>query len=269
MKYLFDNLEQVRQVLKRVPFGLITDVDGTISPIAETPQQAVVWPECRRFLELLSRHLALVAAISGRDAATLKDMIKVPGMVYIGNHGLERWSDKGMEIRADLRKFPVVISEALAALETRLKIKGVIFENKGLSASVHYRLAAEPETARQEILSVIKELPNAGQFKTMENKMVVDLLPGVVADKGTALMEIIREYRLGGGIYLGDDLTDIRAFQTLHRAIRETDFKGYALGVTGTGMPPNLVQEADFTLNGVTDVARFLEWLYQGVSQSS
>jgi trehalose 6-phosphate phosphatase len=269
VKYLFDNLDQVRQVIKCVPFGLFTDVDGTISPIAETPQQAVVWPKCRRFLKLLSRSLPLVAAISGRDATTLKNMVKVPGMVYIGNHGLERWAGRGTKVRADLSHFPAVTSAALAALEPRLKIDGVRLENKGLSASVHYRLAADPEAARQEILARVKELPQANHLKVLENKMVVDLLPNVAADKGTALIDLILEYRLGGGIYMGDDITDICAFRALHQTVRETDFKGYALGVAGTGMPPNLAQEADFTLNGVADVARFLEWLYQVISQSS
>ena len=266
MTYVFDNLPRIKETLKRFPFGLVTDVDGTISPTADTPQQAVVSPPCRYYLDLLCRHLPLVAAISGRDAITIKEMVGVPGMIYVGNHGLERLAGGTSRIRADLKDFPAVIDSVLAALEPRLKIAGISFENKGLSASVHYRLTTNPGAARRTILAQIKQLPQADHLKIMENKLVIDLVPGVEGDKGTALRELIREYRLQGGIYLGDDLTDIYAFRALHRAAKESDFQGYAIGVVSAEMPPTLTREADFTLNGVADVARFLEWLYQTIS---
>jgi trehalose 6-phosphate phosphatase len=264
--YVFDNLSRIKGTLKRFPFGLVTDVDGTISPTADTPQQAVVSPSCRYYLDLLCRHLTLVAAISGRAALTIKDMLGVPGMIYVGNHGLERLAGGTSQVRADLKDFPAVIESVLEALAPLLETKGISFENKGFSASVHYRLTADPGAARREILSQIKQLPQADQLKILENRRVIDLMPGVEVDKGTALRDLIREYRLQGVIYLGDDLTDIHAFRALHQAAREPDFQGYAIGVVSAEMPPTLTQEADFTLNGVADVARFLEWLYQTIS---
>ena len=196
-------------------------------------------------------------------------MLGVPGMIYVGNHGLERWGGGTSQVRADLKDFPAVIESVLATLEPRLEIAGISFENKGFSASAHYRLTADPEAARREILAQIKQLPQADQLKILENKMVIDLVPRVKTNKGTALRDLIREYHLQGGIYLGDDLTDIHAFRALHQAAREPDFQGYAIGVVSAEMPPSLTQEADFTLNGVADVARFLEWLYRVISRPS
>ena len=68
-----------------------------------------------------------------------------------------------------------------------------------------------------------------------------------------------------GGVYLGDDLTAIDAFRAIHAACHDLDFKGFAIGITSQEMPEKLAEEADFTLNGVNDVERFLNWLYQTV----
>jgi trehalose 6-phosphate phosphatase len=65
---------------------------------------------------------------------------------------------------------------------------------------------------------------------------------------------------------LGDDLTDIDAFKIIRTVSRGQDFRGLAIGVISREMPENLVAESDFTLNGVSDVARFLGWLSQTVA---
>ena len=43
----------------------------------------------------------------------------------------------------------------------------------------------------------------------------------------------------------------------------DLDFQGFAIGVTSQEMPAKLIEEADFTLDGVNDVERFLSWLSQ------
>jgi len=268
MHDVFDNLTRIKDVLKRAPFGLVTDVDGTISPTAATPQEAVVSASCRRYLGLLSQHLALVAAISGRASSTVKAMINLPGMVYVGNHGLERWAGGTSEVRADSKDVPPMIDGVLEALAPLLETRGISFENKDFSATIHYRLTTDPETAKQDILARIKTLPQADRLKILENRMAIDLVPGIEVDKGTALRDLIRESRLKGGLYLGDDLTDFHAFRTLHRAAEESDFQGYAIGVLSAEMPPDLTRETDFTLKGVDDVARFLKWLYRVISRA-
>ncbi|GAI13545.1 unnamed protein product [marine sediment metagenome] len=80
-------------------------------------------------------------------------------------------------------------------------------------------------------------------------------------NKGTATLDLIRGYNLQGGIYLGDDLTDIDAFRAIHSASHSSDFQGLAISIISQEMPEKLVAEADFTLNGVIDVERFLKWM--------
>jgi trehalose 6-phosphate phosphatase len=99
--------------------------------------------------------------------------------------------------------------------------------------------------------------------------MSFNLLPPIEADKGTATMDLIKEYDLKGAIYLGDDYTDIDAFRAIHAARRERDFQGLAIGIIGSETPENLEAEADFTLNGVGDVELLLKWMTNDALRSS
>jgi len=262
-------LDLIEEALGRSPFGLITDVDGTISPTAPTPQQAKVSPLCRHYLSILCNQLALVAAISGRPAVEVKNMIRIDGIVYIGNHGLERWSKGGSEFPPEVQGYSEVIKSAIQELTPLLNIEGVTIENKGITATIHYRLCPEPQSAKTHILTAVNNSPHARGLRIIQERMAIDLLPPVEVNKGTATLDLIQDYNLQGGIYLGDDCTDIDAFRAIHAAAHDLDFRGVAIGVVSQEIPENLVAGADFTLNGVSDVERFLKWMSQTASQLS
>ena len=107
MPYLLDHLNFIGDLLKQPTFGLITDVDGTISETAPTPEQAKVTPLCRTYLSILIPHLTVVATISGRPAVEIKNMIGINGMVYIGNHGLERWIEGHSELSEEAKDYVI------------------------------------------------------------------------------------------------------------------------------------------------------------------
>jgi len=265
---VFDYLEVIKEAINQSPFGLITDVDGTISQTAPTPQQAKVTPLCHQYLSTLCNHLALVAAISGRSAAQVRDMVGIDGMVYIGNHGMERWTGEHSEFIKDVQDYPPIIEVVSKELSPLLSIEGLSIENKGVTATIHYRLCSDHQSARQEILAAIENSPHARSLWIMqESKYAINLLPPVKMDKGTGTLNLIREYKLRGGIYLGDDVTDIYAFRAIRAATRNLDFQGFAIGITSKEMPEKLTEETDFTLNGVDDVERFLKWLTQTVPE--
>jgi len=269
VSYLFDNLNSIQEALGRSPFGLITDVDGTISQTAPTPQQARVSPLCHRYLSTLCEHLALVAAISGRPALEIKNMINIDDMVYIGNHGLERWVKGRSEFQKDAKDYSMVIKNAIRKLAPLLSIEGISIENKGVTATIHYRLCPEPQLAETEILNAVATLSQAENLRVIKERMAIDILPPVEVNKGTAILDLIQEYNLQGGIYLGDDLTDVDAFKAIHVACHDLGFQGFAIGITSQEMPEELVAETDFTLNGISDVEDFLRWMSQSVLQAS
>src|SRR5947209_20250754 len=80
---------QLNQLCRTERLGLVTDIDGVISPIAPTPKEAVVTECCRELLAALTERLPLVAILTGRAVDDARRMIDIPGLVYIGNHGLE------------------------------------------------------------------------------------------------------------------------------------------------------------------------------------
>lgn len=256
-------MDLIEEALRRSRFGLITDVDGTISQITLTPEQAEVSPLCRRYLSTLCNHLALVAAISGKPAIEVKNMLKIDGMVYIGNHGLERWAEGHSELTKDVQDYSRAVKAAIKELTPLLSIAGISIEDKGITATIHYRLCHEPQLAERDILTAIENSPQAKGLRIMQERMTIDLLPPVEVNKGTATLDLIQGYNLQGGIYLGDDLTDIDAFRAIHAASRDLNFQGFAIGITSQEMPEKLAAEADFTLNGVNNVEQFLKWLSQ------
>lgn len=258
---VLDNLNTFREMVRRPPFGLITDVDGTISPIAPTPAQAAVTPACRRYLARLYRRIALVALVSGRSAAETREIAGIEGPVYIGNHGLERWQDGRLVTGAGAGEYVGLVASAVEALARRLQLDGLIIERKGLSASVHYRQAPEPEAAGRAILSTLESLPEIKELRILQGKKVIDILPPLEVNKGTAVAELVREHRLNGAVYLGDDTTDIDAFRAVRNLTTGEGFRGLAVAVSQDEMPAGFTKEADFYLDGVPEVEIFLKWL--------
>ena len=263
MLYAFDHLDLIGEALRHFPFGLITDFDGTISRTAPTPQQAKVSPLCHYYLSRLCNQLALVAAISGRPAVEVKNMIKIDGMVYIGNHGLERWTEGHSDFPKDVQGYSKVIKAVVEELTPLLSIEGISIENKGITASIHYRLCREHQSVERRILTAIENSPQARSLRIIQERMAIDLLPPVKVNKGTATLDLIQGYNLQGGIYLGDDLTDVDAFRAIHTASHGLNFQGLAIGIISQEMPERLAKEVDFTLNGVSDVEHFLKWMSQ------
>src|SRR6266567_9276878 len=84
------NIEKVnlQTVLSQRPLGLVFDIDGTLSPITPTPDEARLFPGVVPLLEQ-ARQLAHVAIMTGRAIDNGAAMVNVEGLTYIGSHGLE------------------------------------------------------------------------------------------------------------------------------------------------------------------------------------
>jgi trehalose 6-phosphate phosphatase len=244
-------------VLRKRPSALISDIDGTLSPIVATPEQAVVLPECRSALKTLTDRLDLVAVISGRTVAEARRMVGLNDLLYIGNHGLERWDradgyrNEAAAFQDDMRLLRGWLEEALAVLPD------VRIEDKGAVLSLHYRGAAQPEAARRKVLEVLGRLLSPGRFIVAEGKMVIEVRPPLNLDKGTIVERLVEERDLHGVVFLGDDLTDVDGMRALKR-LRTEDLASLAIGVAGEEAPPGLVDESDILLPDPQAVATFL-----------
>ena len=86
------NTQQLLQtVLTRRPCGLVFDIDGTLSLIAPTPDEARIYPGVLSLLEQAQKY-AHIAILTGRAIDDGAAMINLDGLTYVGTHGLE-WSE--------------------------------------------------------------------------------------------------------------------------------------------------------------------------------
>ena len=261
--HLLEQLDRVHQLLVSVPRGLISDVDGTISEIAASPDEAIVSTQFRGHLRELTKQLDLVAALSGRSAGDARSMVGVDELVYVGNHGLEWWAGGEARYLPSVLPFLPIVAGALGELQSQLKIPGVIIEDKVATVAIHYRRAEDARVARDAIIAALTNSPSANKLRVAKGKMVVELGPPLPLDKGRALVELVRRYRLRSVIYLGDDLTDVDAFLQLRKLRTAGKIDGLAVAVIGVETPPRVVEDADAVLHGVPEVESFLRWMVQ------
>jgi len=256
-------LARLLRVLRRRSAGLVTDVDGTISPIVARPADARVLPAARDALARLSQRLALVAVVSGRRAADARRLVGLPELVYVGNHGLEMLTagqdERDLTLAPAVQPWLPVIAQAARQLAARLEPGGMTVEAKGASAAVHYRGLADVDRARRLALAAAGACAQAMGLWYEEGRMVVNLLPPLPIDKGSAVRWLADERRLAGLAYCGDDLTDAHAFAALATMRRLEQRETVSVAVVGPETPPRVRALADTTVGSVADVASLLQ----------
>lgn len=255
----------VEAALARRPRGLLSDIDGTLSAIASSPEEARLIRGVRPLLRRLSATFDVVAAISGRHALDARRMVGLPQLTYIGNHGLESLAPGA--------RAPVVAPAALAwqsaiadtLHEAREQLGAAFpllrFENKGVTASIHYRQAPNPTAAHAAIRRALDPLARQRELRVTEGRLVVELRPPLDYDKGSSTRALVREHRLACALYLGDDRTDIDAFTALRDLRASGERAGIAVAVGSAEAPATLSAAADITLASITEVPPFLRWV--------
>jgi trehalose-phosphatase len=206
------------------PLLVMLDVDGTLAPIARHPALARVPRETQRILALLARkpgvHLALV---SGRAADDVKQLVSLPGIWIVGNHGVEVLDPDGHDnVDNDAAGFADAVSRAAAALATGLAdIQGIVLENKRWSLSVHYRMAKDALIPL--VRNCVEEAARESGLRVMGGRKVYELRPPVPVNKGTAILALARHLGATDAaaslLFAGDDVTDEDGFTALRREI--------------------------------------------------
>ena len=258
----------LQPLLQTPRLGLITDVDGTISPIVDDPAAAAVTPRNRDLLAALVGQLALVAVVSGRSAADVRARVGLPDLVYVGNHGLERWQSGHVALAPEAAAYRPALEMALARLNT-LEIPGMQVEDKGATVSVHYRRTPDPVAAAQRLSPALERFTAEAGLRLFQGRMVFELRPPIDVHKGTALRALVSEHGLTGALYLGDDTTDIDAL-VMARQLRESgDCYGLGLSVASEGTPFPVLEAGDLIVPGVSGVEAFFAWLLTARSAST
>ena len=220
--------------------ALFLDFDGVLAPIVQLPQDAAPPAETRAELERLAGRYELVAIVSGRAGDDVRTRVGVEGIVYVGSHGLElapqaeRWR------------------RTLAAFAADAPWPAARTESKGLSISFHYRDRADEREAVRELEAIAAAARREGLVARFGRK-VLEVLPAVGSNKGTAVRHLLEERGLQRALAAGDDTTDIdsfRALDGLEVAVR--------VAVAAAESPELLLETADVVVDGP---AAFLELL--------
>jgi trehalose 6-phosphate phosphatase len=180
--------------------GLFLDVDGVLAPIVARPEDARVPDETRVELRRLSGRYALVACISGRAGEDARRIVRVPELTYVGNHGLE--------LEPEVEEWTARLHDFLTSVEWPR------VEDKVLTAALHYRGAADEDVAHAELEQVAERARTAG-FIARFGRKVLELVPPIEANKGTAIHRLLTEHQLTRALFAGDDTTDLDGFRAL------------------------------------------------------
>jgi trehalose-phosphatase len=216
---------------------LFLDYDGTLTPIASGPSKAKLSAETRQLLrEVKALESVRVAIVSGRSLENLKKYVRIPGLVYAGNHGFEV---QGQGI-SYVHPVALALEHSFSGMVARLKkelapFRGIFIEPKTFTISVHYRHVRSQEQVRKAKQVLLKSLMSLRHTPVVlaDGKKVWEIRPTDQWHKGEAVLWLMRRFdrskkRSVFPVYVGDDTTDEDAF----RAVRK---KGIGIRVFRSG----------------------------------
>ena len=244
---------------------LMTDYDGTLTPIVDDPADAFLSEDTRdQLLRIARSRRGSVSVISGRGVEDLRARVTIPEVIYAGCHGLEILGP-GLEFRhpdaVAQQSMLWAVGETLARRAPA--VSGMRVEAKGLAVAVHYRHVAADEIRRVEIELARAIREQGSRLKIFHGTKVIEVLPQVAWTKGECarwIRERVQSASPGPALwlYLGDDWTDEHAFEVL---------SGLALTIrVGDAVPAS---KAAYRLRDVTEVQQLLTALAEGATAGS
>ena len=261
MKYLLakasiQNIENRLSKVQRV--FLFLDYDGTLTSIRKAPDLALLSSSVREVLRKLSSLSGVILTIiSGRALNEIQKQVNLDGLNYVGNHGLEMKAGFYQDEIPQSNKIRKRMVSFSREIEKRTReIPGILIENKGLTLSIHYRLA------KRNCLGKLKEIassilsPFAKDYNLRGGKKVLEIVPAARRDKGWAVKRISHLFKSklksdALYFYFGDDLTDEDGFGQTNLN------KGYSVLVGGN----KTCSKAHYYLQSPKEVRLFLSWL--------
>nr|WP_281276420.1 trehalose-phosphatase [Dictyobacter kobayashii] len=241
--------------------AVFLDYDGTLTPIRDRPEDAVISDSMRDVVRRLAERVP-VGVVSGRDRRVVQELMGLDNLIVAGSHGFDIWSPSGGSIqREEGASFEGLLREVEARLRAELSdLPGALIEPKKSSVAAHFRLVPEEQQPRvKEIVdTILSEHPD--ELKVTPGKMVYEIQPKLDWDKGKAVLYLLEALGLDRDdvvpVYLGDDITDEDAFRAL---------KGRGIGIfVGSSDDPETAGRttaADYILNTIGEVEKFLDRL--------
>ncbi len=270
----------------RGPLLVVADFDGTLAAGSRDPALAAIDRVAQRALRRLARVArddpgrVVPVVLTGRTVDDVAARVRVGGLEYLGDHGLQAGRmPRGGRVAAlrvhtdqafDPHRDPAE-RLAVAVAATLGSPPWLFVERKGPSVAFHVRQAADVPAARAAVLEAIttvearEGLVDHG-LAHYRGRSVVDLRPVAAGGKREAVERLLARHRPGAVVVLGDELSDVDAFEAV-LAARGSALVGVTVAVHGStgAAPAELLERADLALPSARAVGRFLGGIAAGL----
>jgi len=262
---LVEALEPLRSEPARA--AVLLDIDGTLAPIVRHAADAHVPEATRSLLIEIAKRYAVVGCVSGRRAATARQIVAIGTIAYVGNHGGELLRpgatrpEVDPEFAAWTERVRLFAARAYTAEHQRIRVRS---EDKDAIAAFHWRGAPDEEAAAKAVEEIARRALQEG-LAVHWGRKVLEVRPPVALDKGLGIAALLKSPPtppVTTALYVGDDSTDLDAFRGL-RSLVEAGTLATAIcaAVSSDEAPPELAAEADLLIDGTGGVRGLLEAL--------
>jgi trehalose 6-phosphate phosphatase len=212
-----------RQIAAGRRVWLFLDYDGTLVPIARTPDEARPDASLLRLLSGLAEMPALlVTVLSGRPLSSLQTMLPIPHLILAGTYGVEvQMPGKDVIMRADPVRLRPTIEQVQSAWAQLIAGRdGFLLEDKRLAVALHARFAgsADAEDVLPRARAVATQFVRPHRFRILQGDRFLEVAPAA-AHKGQTVEWLLDQCPSPGvlTVYCGDDDKDEEAFAVIRR----------------------------------------------------
>jgi len=241
--------------------AILLDIDGTLAPIVRHADDAHVPEPTRAQLIAVAKRYAVVGCISGRQASIARRIVSLGSIAYVGNHGSELLAPggTGVEIDPEFAKYEEQVKRfAHEAYTPHLQRLRVRTEDKQAIAAYHWRGAPDEDAAEDAVREIAERAEAEGLFVHWGRK-VLEIRPPVEMSKGRGVHRLLGGRDLAAGLYVGDDRTDLDAFDGLHALVAGGELGvAVCVGVRSEETPAELEQGSDVLVDGPAGVRELL-----------
>jgi trehalose 6-phosphate phosphatase len=262
---LVEALEPLRSEPTRA--AVLLDIDGTLAPIVRHAADAHVPEATRSLLIEIAKRYRVVGCVSGRRAATARQIVSIGTIAYVGNHGGEllRPGATRPEVDPEVAAWAGRVRQFAARVYTaehgRIRVRS---EDKDAIAAFHWRGAPDEAAAAAAVEEIARRALQEG-LAVHWGRKVLEVRPPVALDKGLGIATLLKgppAQQLAAALYVGDDRTDLDAFRGLRLLAAEGALNtAICVAVSSDEAPPELAAEADLVIDGTGGVRGLLEAL--------
>ncbi|KAL5559032.1 hypothetical protein UlMin_035243 [Ulmus minor] len=257
--------EQITNASKGKQIVMFLDYDGTLSPIVEDPDLAIMSNEMRKAVRAVARYFP-TAIVSGRCRDKVYSFVRLAELYYAGSHGMDirgpskclknKNGNEGVLCQPATEFLPMVNEVYKILLEKTKSIPGARVEHNKFCISVHFRCVDEKSwsTLAEQVRSVLNDYP---KLRLSQGRKVLEIRPTIKWDKGKALEFLLESLGYANSnevfpVYIGDDRTDEDAFKVLRD-------RGQGFGILVSKAPKET--NASYSLQEPSEVKDFLRRL--------